>query len=206
MTGSHGNSEPAASGDGTVYLIHFDEPYKHARHYTGWTPDLPARLEDHRKGRGARLMQVIKDAGISWHVTRTWPGSRNLERAIKNQHNAPHLCPECTPQPRPVANGPTRAARREAPAQQPAPQTHVTDSWAQLPEQAPARSPAIEQSPARASALIVPEPGTEPSSPWTGRPAPASVYRDLWDVTEQLIDGWLAQQRAPEPEPELEID
>ena len=26
---------------GTVYLLHFSEPYKHARHYTGWTEDLP---------------------------------------------------------------------------------------------------------------------------------------------------------------------
>ena len=24
---------------GVVYLLHFDQPYQHARHYTGWTGD-----------------------------------------------------------------------------------------------------------------------------------------------------------------------
>ena len=27
-----------------VYLLHFAAPYKHARHYVGWTQDLRARL------------------------------------------------------------------------------------------------------------------------------------------------------------------
>jgi hypothetical protein len=39
---------------GTVYLLHFSAPYRHARHYTGWTDDLPARLTAHAAGRGAR--------------------------------------------------------------------------------------------------------------------------------------------------------
>ena len=58
---------------GTVYLLHFSEPYKHARHYTGWTEDLPARLGAHGNGRGARLMEVIKVAGIGFPLARTWP-------------------------------------------------------------------------------------------------------------------------------------
>jgi hypothetical protein len=41
---------------GTVYLIHLDRPYRHARHYTGWTPDLDTRLTRHAKGQGARLL------------------------------------------------------------------------------------------------------------------------------------------------------
>ena len=41
---------------GVVYLVHFSEPYRHARHYTGWTVDLDARLAEHRAGRGARLL------------------------------------------------------------------------------------------------------------------------------------------------------
>ncbi len=40
---------------GTVYLLHFDRPYVHAGHYTGWTTDLPARLAEHASGHGARL-------------------------------------------------------------------------------------------------------------------------------------------------------
>jgi hypothetical protein len=34
----------SAGGPGTVYLIHFDVPYRRARHYTGWALDLDARL------------------------------------------------------------------------------------------------------------------------------------------------------------------
>jgi hypothetical protein len=40
---------------GTVYLLHFDRPYKHARHYLGWTANLQARLDSHRAGHGARI-------------------------------------------------------------------------------------------------------------------------------------------------------
>jgi predicted GIY-YIG superfamily endonuclease len=97
-------------GPGTVYLIHLDIPYKHARHYLGWTTDLDARLRAHRDGHGARLMQVITAAGITWRLARTWPGGRDRERAIKDRHEAPRLCPACTPKPRPVSTG--RAALR----------------------------------------------------------------------------------------------
>jgi len=110
---SPGQGRSGGPGDpGTVYLIHLDTPYKHARHYTGWTHDLDARLEEHRNGRGARLMEVIKDAGITWRLARTWPGTRVRERAIKDRHEAPRLCPYCTPQPLPVTAG--RAARAAA--------------------------------------------------------------------------------------------
>ena len=82
----------------TVYLICFDTPYKHARHYLGFTPGpLEDRLALHRAGRGARLMAVVTAAGISWRVTRTWDGGRILERQLKNQRNSPKLCPSCTP-------------------------------------------------------------------------------------------------------------
>jgi hypothetical protein len=90
---------------GTVYLIHFDVAYKHARHYLGWTLDLLARLQAHQDGRGARLMEVITGAGITWQLARTWPGGRDRERAIKNRHEAPRLCPLCSPRPQPVING-----------------------------------------------------------------------------------------------------
>jgi hypothetical protein len=52
---------------GIVYLLHFDRPYRHARHYLGqWAQDLDARLADHDAGRGARLTAVVKAAGIGW--------------------------------------------------------------------------------------------------------------------------------------------
>jgi len=70
-----------------------------------WTADLHARLAAHRDGRGARLMEVITAAAISWQLARTWPGGRDRERAIKNRHEAPRLCPICTPDPYPVTTG-----------------------------------------------------------------------------------------------------
>ena len=67
---------------GVVYLLHFDQPYQHARHYTGWTgDDVPVRLERHATGRGARLMTVIHEAGIGFILVRLCEGTRDTERA-----------------------------------------------------------------------------------------------------------------------------
>jgi predicted GIY-YIG superfamily endonuclease len=88
---------------GTVYLLHFDRPYKHARHYTGWATDLPARLATHESGRGARLLAVARGAGISWRLARTWPGGRARERQLKRQGGASRHCPMCGVRPRPAA-------------------------------------------------------------------------------------------------------
>ena len=85
---------------GTVYLIHFDTPYKHARHYIGWTTDLPARIAAHANGTGARLMEVVTGAGISWQLARTWSGTRSRERQIKRQGGASRRCPLCGVTPR----------------------------------------------------------------------------------------------------------
>ena len=85
-----------ASPRGTVYLLHFERPYKHARHYLGFAEDLERRLELHRAGRGARLVEVVVAAGIGFQLVRTWEGDRTLERVLKNRHNAPaRLCPLC---------------------------------------------------------------------------------------------------------------
>lgn len=81
---------------GTVYLIHFERPYKHARHYLGYAKHLEARLEHHRNGTGARFLQVVNEAGIEWEVVRTWEGDHSLERRLKARKNAPReLCPIC---------------------------------------------------------------------------------------------------------------
>lgn len=82
---------------GTVYLIHFRRPYKHARHYLGYSEHLDKRITNHLCGMGARLMAVIYEANIDWKVVRTWPGDRKLERRLKNAHNTPLLCPVCNP-------------------------------------------------------------------------------------------------------------
>lgn len=82
-------------GAGTVYLLHFDRPYRHARHYLGWTTDLDARLAAHTTGRGARLLEVITAAGIGFTLARTWPGTRTRERQLKQQGGRSRCCPLC---------------------------------------------------------------------------------------------------------------
>ena len=91
-------SQPSLTG--TIYLLHFDRPYQHARHYTGWTDNLAHRLARHEQGHGARLLAVIRQAGIGFTLARTIAGDRHQERAIKNAGGAVRYCPICTPKPR----------------------------------------------------------------------------------------------------------
>jgi predicted GIY-YIG superfamily endonuclease len=167
---------------GTVYLLHLDPAYKHARHYVGWTSNLDARLEAHRAGRGARLLEAVKEAGGSFRLVRTWAGSRSLERAIKDRKEAPKLCPDCSPSPKPVARG------RSAP---------------DAARRAPAAEPAAD---------VVPEPGPEAGlrNPWPGRAAGRDLYEELLPVTDRLISRWSAQagMSGPEllPSAELELE
>jgi predicted GIY-YIG superfamily endonuclease len=147
MTGQPEDEQHPVGEVGTVYLIHFDRRYKHAGHYTGWTKDLSARIAEHLKGQGARLMEVITEAGITWQVVRTWEGTRSRERAIKNRHEAPKLCPQCSLQPRPVTAGRSAAVvgtTRQADA----------GPVAQPAVPAPERVPAFERGAAQARASV----------------------------------------------------
>ncbi len=76
----------------------FSKPERHAKHYTGFTTDLQARLAQHAAGTGARLMEVITEAGIGWTLARTWEGTRALERKKKRQGGASRYCPICRAQ------------------------------------------------------------------------------------------------------------
>jgi hypothetical protein len=87
---------------GVIYLLHFDRPIGDmgnprgfASHYTGWTLDLAARLAAHAAGRGARLMEVVADAGIGWQLARVWAGPRARERSLKRSGGAARRCPVC---------------------------------------------------------------------------------------------------------------
>ena len=84
---------------GTIYLIHFDTPYRHARHYMGFTTNLQQRIKRHKAGRGSRLMSVIAQAGIGWTVVQTWAGDRHLERRIKRAGGLSRSCPICSEKP-----------------------------------------------------------------------------------------------------------
>lgn len=84
---------------GTIYLLHFDRPFGHARHYLGWarTHNLQQRLDHHARGSGANLLKHVHAAGISWTLVRTWAGDRNQERRLKG-HSSTRYCPVCHPE------------------------------------------------------------------------------------------------------------
>jgi hypothetical protein len=93
---------------GLCYLLCFRRPeqpdtparYHHAGHYVGFVAsgdekDLEARLNEHRSGRGARLVEVIQGAGFTFAVSRVWrDATRDDERRIHRQSGSYH-CPTC---------------------------------------------------------------------------------------------------------------
>ena len=156
-----------------------------ARHYLGWASDLAARLEAHREGRGARLMEVVKERGITWHVSRTWEGSRDRERAIKDRAESPRLCPDCTPSPRPVAAG--RSAAATPAPKTPAPDPNLPWPWPGRPDvEAEASGYAGYQG--LVDALV---------GQWKAEPAAARI---------EVPAPRLPEPEAAAPEPELEAE
>jgi putative endonuclease len=88
------------------YLIHFSKPIGNpsqakgqAQHYLGYTSaGVKRRLEAHTQGRGARITHAAVLAGAELAIVRTWrPGSRRLERQLKNRKKSARFCPICNP-------------------------------------------------------------------------------------------------------------
>jgi len=83
---------------GVVYLLHFSKPISPnhtTQHYIGWAYHLGSRIDQHLKGRGARLTQVAKERGITFEIAAIWPGDRSYERKLKNKKMGARLCPMC---------------------------------------------------------------------------------------------------------------
>ena len=82
---------------GWVYLLHIDPPYRHARHYWGYTSrdDVESRVEEHRTRRGARLCEVAVSHGCQLHLALVLPGTRADERRLKKASRATLYCPIC---------------------------------------------------------------------------------------------------------------
>lgn len=84
-----------------LYVIHFNTPYKHAKHYTGIALDVEKRITEHRKGTGARLTQVLKENNIDFSYTiikefNTFSEAHLEERRLKRiVKNACRYCPIC---------------------------------------------------------------------------------------------------------------
>lgn len=87
-----------------VYLLHFDRPLHHARHYLGTTSrGLGQRLVEHVGGHrtGSRLVAAVVAQGIGLRVARVWDGGHTLERRLKRRKKSRQLCPICRGQPAP---------------------------------------------------------------------------------------------------------
>ena len=81
---------------GTVYVLHFDPAYKHARHYVGWTEgDVVERMAVPLRGRGSPLVRAAVEAGVEVQLAATYEGTRYLERRLKSWHNTGRFCAIC---------------------------------------------------------------------------------------------------------------
>ena len=52
-------------------------------------------MQQHLRGEGARLTQVLKERGIGFVIAGVWPGDRAFERKLKRRKAGPRLCPIC---------------------------------------------------------------------------------------------------------------
>lgn len=80
-----------------IYILCFERPFKHARHYVGFTKrnDVAERVEQHLKGQGSPLLRAVVAAGIPVVLATSFEGTRDDERTLKNCKNAAFFCPRC---------------------------------------------------------------------------------------------------------------
>lgn len=81
-----------------LYLIALERPLGNERHqarfYLGYCGEdrVLQRLEEHRAGKGAKMLRAANQRGIGYQIVMTWPGStRKLERKLKNHKNHKRL-------------------------------------------------------------------------------------------------------------------
>lgn len=87
-----------------IYLLHYEEtignpdnPRGQAQHYMGYAEEtrLEERIEEHRRGQGARITRAFAENGIPFVLAACWPGDRSKERRLKRWHKHRQLCPVC---------------------------------------------------------------------------------------------------------------
>ena len=84
-----------------LYVIHFDKPYKHAKHYTGIAIDVVKSMKEHRGGYGAKLMRVLKEnnIGFKYNIIGEYPTfslAKAEEKRLKTKVKQPkNYCPIC---------------------------------------------------------------------------------------------------------------
>lgn len=85
-----------------LYLLHFDQPRHHARHYLGSSVILAQRLTQHATGDGACLTRALWEDDEPWQLAalfvprrRCGKTIREYESAVKQRHNSTLYCPLC---------------------------------------------------------------------------------------------------------------
>lgn len=88
----------------TVYLLHIYPPFKHAKHYIGFTTQevteekILRRVTEHKRGRksSSPMLRAALAAGCTLKLAKVWPtADRNFERKLKNRKNSAAFCPCC---------------------------------------------------------------------------------------------------------------
>ena len=79
-----------------VYVLHFDPPYKQAKHYIGYTRIGKRRIERHIAGHGSPLIRAAVAAGCTIIIAHWYrDGTRAFERQLKNKKSTPRWCDCC---------------------------------------------------------------------------------------------------------------
>lgn len=82
----------------TVYVLHFEPPYRHAAHYIGYTPDETAarRFGEHLRGVGSPLVKAALKAGSRVVLAHEYPAAgRDFERSLKARRDTKLWCGCC---------------------------------------------------------------------------------------------------------------
>jgi len=87
----------------TVYILHLESPFHHARHYTGFSKNgrtLKVRVGHHENGTArCKFTDALHRNGIHFTLARIFKqADRNFERKLKKTHNVSRYCPVCNPE------------------------------------------------------------------------------------------------------------
>jgi hypothetical protein len=178
---------------GAVYTLHFWPPYgdpdvQLAKHYTGWAEEgrLSRRLAQHTLGRGARLIQVQREAGGGWVVADVQPGTRDREQQLK-ERGAARRCSVCRAS-RDIESG--KLTKDQALARWESATDYerslLREIFGMEPEAAkPAPVPVREMIPAH-------------------EPEQVHITPEMNALVDALIESWKSPKAEPAPERELE--
>lgn len=83
---------------GWIYVLHFDPPYAHAKHYVGFAEQPDKRIQEQLTSTGRRPSPLVRAAvasGARVLVVACFRGTRDEERRLKDGGTACRFCPLC---------------------------------------------------------------------------------------------------------------